>query len=289
MSSIHRASPVAATPRVSVIIGVFNGEEVVGRCIESIVNQSLPPFEILVIDDGSTDSSSAVLAGLQDRWPGLIQVHRQENQGVAAVLNRAISMSSGEFVAVADQDDFYLEHRLEASVELLGRTGADMMGGQLVGTLGKRLRLATSRFSTDAEGIAERIRRGFDPLPHTTMMVRRNCFDRFGSYRLVRRAADLELMLRWADRGAQIVVSPEVMGSYTLRPEHLSIDTQTRWMVATGYAREICGLPDDLVPDFADWFAGFPIGPAQREARRRVLRLTARLALGSLPPARSRR
>jgi glycosyltransferase involved in cell wall biosynthesis len=286
LPTVDRDGSGAESPRVSVLIGVLNGADSIVRCVESIANQTLTPHEIVVVDDGSTDASPDVLRRLQDRWPDLIRLRTQENQGVAEALNVASSMSTGEFVAIADHDDVFPAHRLATSVELLRRTGADMVGGQVDGTLGRWLRLSRSRFPTEAHEIAHRIELGFDPLPHITMMVRRDGFDRFGGYRPVRRAADLELMLRWAHRGALIAVSPEVLASYTLRWEHLSVDTQTRWMVSTGYARHVARLGDDEVPDFADWFAGEPVRPARREARRRVVRLTARLVLGTLPPHR---
>ena len=89
-------------------------------------------------------------------------------------------------------------------------------------------------------------------------------------------------MLRWAHRGACIVMSPEVLATYTFRWEFFRIDTQTRWMIFTRYARTVALLDDDEVPSFADWFSRQEIGPSRREARRRVVRLTVRLALGTL-------
>lgn len=275
----ERSEPIVS---VSVVMGVFNGEGLVTRCVESLVGQTLQPSEIIIVNDGSRDGSLAELRQLESRFPDLVHVRSQENRGVAAVMNGAVSDCTSEFVANADQDDFFPVDRLKLSVELLRRTNADMMGGQVVGGLGKSLRLAKSRFPTDPKLIADRIANGLDPLPHATMMVRRDGFERFGEYRLNRRAEDLELMLRWAHRGARIVVSPHVLASYTLRSEHLSLDVNTRWMLYTQYAQEIAQLPDDQVPDFGEWFSKKPIGPARREAARRVVRLTARLGVGTL-------
>ena len=112
------------------------------------------------------------------------------------------------------------------------------------------------------------------------MMARRDGFERFGAYRRLHRAADLELMLRWAHRGARIEVSPEVLAVYSFRPEFFSIDTQTAWMIMTRYARLAATLADEDVPDFAQWFSRQRLGPARREAVVRVARLTARLGVG---------
>lgn len=157
-----------------------------------------------------------------------------------------------------------------------------MTGGQVVGSLRWPLRFAISRFPVDPAGTAQRIVEGTDPLPHTTMMVRRDGFERFGVYRANPRALDLELMLRWAHRGARIVVSPEVLATYAFRWEFFRVGTQTRWMIFTRYARDVALLDDDEVPSFADWFSRAAIGPARREAWVRVLRLACRLALGTL-------
>jgi glycosyltransferase involved in cell wall biosynthesis len=267
---------------VSVVMGAFNGEGLISRCVESLAAQTLQPVEIVVINDGSTDGTLDELEQLQSQFPGLLTVRSQENRGLSEALNVAVSLCTAEFVANADQDDYYPDDRLEISVELMRRTNADMMGGQVVGGLGSSLRLAPSRFPTSLASIEARIARGLDPLPHTTMMTRLDGFERFGRYRANRRAEDLELMLRWAHRGARIAVSPSVLAWYALRSDHFSVDMQTRWMLYTQYARYISQLPDEEVPDFQRWFVSQPIGPARREARRRVVRLAARLGVGSL-------
>lgn len=273
---------MSAVPSVSVAITVYNGHGVLTPCVETLAAQDRPPDEIVVIDDGSTDATPAELADLDARFPGLLRVHSQENRGAAAGLNRAISLATGDYVAIADADDVFPAHRLSTSVELAVRTDADMIGGQVVGGLGRRLRLAPSRFPIDDAGTAGRIARGFDPLPHATMMIRSSAVERFGGYRPLRRAEDLELMLRWAHRGARLAVSPEVLAWYRLRRQHLSVDTQTRWMLSTRYARDIATLADADVPEFGRWFVAQSLAPARREARRRVVRLAARLALGTL-------
>ena len=271
-----------AAPRVSVVLGTYNGERWLRPCIESLAAQTLRPLEIIVIDDGSSDGSLSTLRDLDGQFPGLLAVHEQDNQGVSSVMNRAISMCSGDYVAVADHDDIYPPHRLEASVALMSETGADMVGGQTIGGMGRWLRLHKSRFPTDPVLMADRIHKGLDPLAHTTMMVRRDGFDRFDGYRPLPRAADLELMLRWAHRGARIAVSPQVLAWYRLRREHFSIDVQTGWMLESFFAAECAVGKHGDVPDLANRLTPCNRGPARREARRRVNRLAVRLAIGTV-------
>lgn len=273
-------------PRVSVVLGTYNGESWLRPCIKSLAAQTLRPLEIIVIDDGSSDDSLSTLRDLDGQFPGLLAVHKQDNLGISSVLNRAISMCSGDYVAVADHDDIYPPRRLEVSLALMSETGADMVGGQTIGGLGRWLRLQKSRFPTDPALMADRIGRGLDPLAHTTMMVRRDGFDRFDGYRTLSRAQDLELMLRWAHRGARIAVSPHVLAWYRLRREHFSIEVQTRWMLDSFLAAECAVVDHGDVPDLANRLAQRNRGPARREARRRMNRLTARLAIGTVTRGR---
>jgi cellulose synthase/poly-beta-1,6-N-acetylglucosamine synthase-like glycosyltransferase len=269
-------------PTVSVIMATYQGRLTVERSIRSLLAQTVAPLEVIVVDDGSTDGTGEVLARLACEAPTLRVVSSPQNRGVPASLNHAISLARGDYVAIADDDDECAPTRLDVSVSLLERTGADMAGGQVIGSLRWPLRFATSRFPIDPAATSQRVVDGADPLPHITMMVRRDGFERFGSYRSVPRAADLELMLRWAHRGAHLVVSPEVMAIYAFRWEFFRISTQTRWMIGTRYARTVALLDDDEVPSFDEWCARESIWPARREALRCVVRLTARLAFGTL-------
>ena len=91
---------------ISVVIPVFNGAAYVGQAIESVLNQTPPPDEIVVVDDGSSDSTAEVV----QRYP--VQFHRQANQGPGAARNLGIRESSGEFLAFLDADDLWLPDKL---------------------------------------------------------------------------------------------------------------------------------------------------------------------------------
>lgn len=270
------------TSGITVVMATYNGAHVIARSLGSLLTQTLPPEQIVVVDDGSTDATTKIVDAVARQHPDMITLLSQRHSGVASALRRAVAASTTAFVAVADHDDWYVPQRLEISSALIRRTGADMVGGQVTGRLGKHLRLARSRFPSDPNRISKRISAGLDPLPHITMMVRRDGFSRFGSYRDLPRAADLELMLRWAHRGARVAVSPEVLADYSFRPEFFSVDTQMRWMISTLYAREVAPLSDTEIPEFAKWFSRQPLGPPRREAMRRVTRLTGRLCRGML-------
>lgn len=101
--------------RVSVIIPVYNGELYVAEAIDSVLNQSLRAWEIIVVDDGSTDSSAEILDSYGDR----IIVLKQPNGGTASARNAGIEKSRGDVIAFLDQDDYWTEDKLERQVKLL--------------------------------------------------------------------------------------------------------------------------------------------------------------------------
>ena len=100
---------MATRPKVSVIIPAYNHERYVGAAIESVLNQTLESFELIVVDDGSTDGTADIVAGYTDARVRLI---RQENRGTAATLNRGLDLAQGEYVAILNSDDLYAPQRL---------------------------------------------------------------------------------------------------------------------------------------------------------------------------------
>ncbi|MFW6059577.1 MAG: glycosyltransferase family 2 protein [Phycisphaeraceae bacterium] len=99
-------------PRVSVIIPVYNGQRYLAEAIESVLNQSRPPDEIIVVDDGSTDGTAQIVQGFGDR---LIYAH-QEQAGVSAARNHGLRLATGDLVAFLDADDLLLPTRFETQV-----------------------------------------------------------------------------------------------------------------------------------------------------------------------------
>lgn len=92
-------------PKISIVVPVYNAEEYLIDCLQSLSNQSMEDIEILAIDDGSTDSSLEILRQYQKREPRL-QVFSQTNQGVSAARNFGIQQSKGDYITFVDSDDW---------------------------------------------------------------------------------------------------------------------------------------------------------------------------------------
>ena len=96
--------------RVSVVIPVHDGERYLAAAIESVLEQTLPPAEVIVVDDGSTDSSVQVA----ERYaPQGVRCHSQANAGGGAARNRGVALSEGDFIAFLDADDLWELGKLE--------------------------------------------------------------------------------------------------------------------------------------------------------------------------------
>ncbi len=101
---------------VSIVMPIFNGERYLSEAIQSVLGQDYADWELLAVDDGSTDSSAEIVCGFRDDRIRLIQ---QENRGQAAALNTGLDHASGEYYTTLDADDCYTEDGLAARVERL--------------------------------------------------------------------------------------------------------------------------------------------------------------------------
>lgn len=105
---------------VSVVIPTYNRARWLPACVESVLGQTAPPREVIVVDDGSTDDTEAVCRG----FPAPVRYVRQENAGVSAARNTGVSASRGSLVAFLDSDDVWFPRKLEVQLEALGRRPA---------------------------------------------------------------------------------------------------------------------------------------------------------------------
>ena len=102
--------------KISVIIPTFNRKKILGRAIQSVINQSLQPFEVIIIDDGSNDGTKDwVKESFQD-----IRYIYQKNQGVSSARNKGIKYACGDWVAFLDSDDEWLPNKLYEQVKAIG-------------------------------------------------------------------------------------------------------------------------------------------------------------------------
>ena len=96
------------TPDISIIIPVFNAEKTLNQCINSALQQTIPNFEIICIDDGSTDSSVEQIKSMQEQHPQILLL-QQEHGGAGPARNLGIQSAKGKYIAFLDADDEFME------------------------------------------------------------------------------------------------------------------------------------------------------------------------------------
>ncbi|HAO10316.1 MAG TPA: glycosyl transferase, partial [Planktothrix sp. UBA8407] len=109
---------LSSSPRVSVIIPTYNGDRYLSQAIDSVLSQTYSNYEIIIVDDGSTDNTYRIVQHYFEtsQDPSLIRYIVQSNQGVAAARNRGIQEARGELIALLDQDDVFLPEKLAHQV-----------------------------------------------------------------------------------------------------------------------------------------------------------------------------
>lgn len=106
-------------PSVSAIIPVYNGARFLAEAMQSVLDQTLPPDELIVVDDGSTDGTAAIVAGLADASPLPIRYTYQANLGVSAARNHGVQLAQGELISFLDADDRWDRDKLSTQARLL--------------------------------------------------------------------------------------------------------------------------------------------------------------------------
>jgi glycosyltransferase involved in cell wall biosynthesis len=205
----HRSGRVEA-PLVSCIVPVHNGERFLAEAVDSILAQTWRPLEVLVIDDGSTDGTPAVLA----RYTGRVRAMRRANAGPAVARNSGLAAARGEFVAFLDADDLWHPEKLSRQMarfeerpelEICLCHVQNFWTGELSR---EEARFRDHRIATPLAG--------YSPV---TLLARRAIFDRLGPFRTdVRHVHDTDWFMRATERGAVMELMPDVLVQRRLHP-----------------------------------------------------------------------
>ena len=233
--------PYDRDPLVSVILPTFNRSSYLRQALDSVLNQTFEDFEVLVVDDGSTDNTARVVRAIDD--PRVRYVY-QQNAGRSAARNRGLENARGDLIAFLDDDDEYLPHKLACQVRYLeNRPAIDLVasGTQVI----------------DANGTPRTILRGWQdqpsltllacldacPLPTCTVLLRRRALDRLDYWFDVKMdlAEDTDLFIRMLLVGCRMAWLPRVVSARRLptRRHNGQLD-------GSGYGRAYVRLLDKL-------------------------------------------
>jgi glycosyltransferase involved in cell wall biosynthesis len=231
--------------KVDVIIPAFNAAKYLPTAIESVISQTFGDWQILLVDDGSTDNTKEVVAPFLDRLGSRIKYIHQNNRGLPAARNTAIRASTSEFLALLDADDVWLPCRLEESLKALtDRPQAGLAYG-LIRTIdpeGQPYGSIWAGNSIGREGkIATHIYTRKIELPCPSITFRRGCIDDVGVFDETMRATeDRDLWLRIALR-YEVAFVPKLLAYYRLSPNSMSADPQRMLQAQLQFIRKHYG------------------------------------------------
>ena len=211
--------------KVDVIIPAYNAASFLAAALESVIAQTFTDWQIVLVDDGSTDHTGQIVSHYKERLGDKLQGITQVNAGLPAARNVAIRQSSSEFIALLDADDLWLPHRLEASLQLFqGRPDVGLSyglidqidpGGEVTRTFERRKRYAEGKIAGDI------YKRTMD-LPCPTVTFRRRSVEDAGFFdESLRATEDRDLWLRIAQL-YEVAMVPQVIAHYRVSPKAMT-------------------------------------------------------------------
>jgi hypothetical protein len=238
---------------VSVVMGAHNAEEYLGEAIESVLAQTFRDFELIVVDDGSTDRTAGILDGFRDSR--IVRVRNEENVGLTRSLNRGLRLAQGRCIARLDADDVSLPQRLERQVALLeARPDVGLVGCPVIYIAPDGRELGVQRiYASDTHQALLDTEFCWE---HSAVMFRAECVTVVGPYReAFRYAQDYDLWLRIAERFGMFTLS-EPLVKLRLHTDAISIAKRVQQrayvLLALELARQRMEDGEESTPPSAD-------------------------------------
>lgn len=235
-------------PVVSVIMPAYNVAPYIGRGIESVLAQTLTDWEMIIVDDGSTDETVAVVKRyLSD--PRIKLLCNEQNMGAGYTRNRALENAQGKWIAVLDSDDWYAPERLERLVAFAQQMQAEMVTDLSVHVTeqGEVLRIAWSTFGKNPckprfYSVEEVIRYhpAFKPLIRSEFIHRHAI--RYPPH--IRQSQDYAFYMEILIKGARFALLPEPMYFYVVRPRSITATYAAHYDQIRLSCDYLCQLPE---------------------------------------------
>lgn len=216
-------------PTVSVIIPAYNAAKYIGEALDSVFDQTFSSHEVIVINDGSPDTED--LERELKGYPAGLRCIKQENRGAAAARNVGLRCARGEFVAFLDADDRWLPNFLEAQLELLNSSKADLVYSDtlLFGELPFAGRTFMEMHPSRGPVTPESLLSGNVALVTSTVLVRKGPLFEVGLFdETLKRGHDFDLWLRLAKLGIRFAYQREVLAERRIVESGLSGNTRSK-------------------------------------------------------------
>lgn len=247
--TIDRVTPKPKS--ISVVIPAYNASRFLAETLESALAQTLPPDEVLVIDDGSTDDTATIAA----RYASRVRVISRTNHGLPASRNFGVEASTGEWIAFLDSDDVWEPNMLERQMEELTKANADVSytGRVLLMQQGGTATLGEVMCASSAKDIRKVLFYQYGPFVPSSVVVRRSSFEAVNGFDPTMRRGneDFDLWLRMLHAGAKFTSCPEPLLRYRRHEANWSLDRTWMESCLEVYRRHV--LP--YLPRSTQWIA----------------------------------
>lgn len=207
--------------KFSVVIPVYNASDFIEGTLDSIKNQSYKNYEVLITNDGSTDSTEEVLKEYKRLNPGFpLSFATQKNKGVSSARNNSISRSNGDYVAFLDQDDWWFSNKLERAAGILSNNPEiDVLYHEAV-TVNWKRGSDFCRLGALKEPVYFNLLLGTNKIGISTAVVKKDKLIKEGGFSAgYIYTEDYDLWLRLARKGANFFYLKDFLGKYILRPD----------------------------------------------------------------------
>ena len=197
------------TPIVTVLTTVYNGEEFIEECVNSILGQTLQDFEYIILNNGSTDGTADLLNKFTD--PRLKIIH-QENLGISRSLNKGVELSRCNLIARLDADDYSVPTRLEHQVEVMNKYPDLVLCGSRFRELLEEKSLPQRVAFTETDEAIRKSLSCFNPFAHSTVMFRKETYIKAGGYNnKLKFSQDYDLWLKMLTLGKACILKDELV------------------------------------------------------------------------------
>lgn len=213
------------TPQISILLPTFNGSSTIATAMESVRAQSCSEWELIIVNDGSTDNTGHVITEYAQRDPRIIIVHNAQNKGVQSSLNHALSLARGVYIARIDDDDVWIDpDKLQKQVNFFHQNPGTVLVGTSVQVVNENGENITSYIPMLTDRSLRRRMLGKNCFAHASVMFTKSVAQEVGGYLespSVRHCEDYDLWLRMGTKGNLANISDYGL-RYTLRVGSIS-------------------------------------------------------------------
>lgn len=211
-------------PTISVIITTYNRADLLPRAIDSVLNQTYKDFELIIVDDGSTDNTREIVENFKQKDSRMVYIY-QENQGLPSALNKGLSVVRGEFIAFLDSDDEWLPLKLEKQYLILKEnnkySGVTCYGNIIYESGSKKYYVSLLKQKNGAT-INDLLLGKFPAIP-SSLLIKKEVINKTGYYdEFFKLSTDADMMIRIFKNNFKIYVIEEPLFNYFIHQKNLT-------------------------------------------------------------------